>query len=86
VLAYRGVKFDRMLANQNDIPILERHLANTAIVEVGTVEALGVFKNIVAASPVNLGVISGHSGIINAEKVIRLTADCDHTPGKNYLS
>ena len=32
-------------------------------------------ENIVAASPVNLGVMSGHSGIINAEKVIRLAAD-----------
>jgi hypothetical protein len=67
-----------MLADQDYISILKRHLADAAIVDVRAVKTFGVFENIVVALPVDLGVMSGYGGIINLEEVIWLTANRDH--------
>src|SRR5713226_652948 len=57
-------KVDRMLADQHDISVLKHHLADSAIVDIGAIKALGIFESIVVAFPVDLGVMSGHGGII----------------------
>jgi hypothetical protein len=75
-----------VLANQDDITISEPHLTNSFIVDVRSVETFHVLNHITVRSPINLGVMSRNSGIIDAKDVIRLTANSDYATRWDYFT
>ena len=86
MLAFLGPKVDTVLANQDDITVLEPDLTNSFIVDVCSVETFHVLNHITVRFPINLGVMSRNSGIIDAKDVIRLTANSDYAACWNYFA
>ena len=81
-----GTKVDGMLANKNDVAISEADLGNSFIVYVCPIEAFHVLNHITVRFPINLGVMSRDGRIVDAEDIIRLTADSDYAASWNYFA
>ena len=75
ILVGLGIKFDRMLANQDYIPILEYGFIGTMIVSISTVKTVSVLKDVVVAIPINLGMVSRNGRVIDLYEVVWLTAN-----------
>jgi hypothetical protein len=74
-----------MLANEDDVTVLENGPVDMAIVQVGAIEAFHIFDNIILVLAVNLGVVSGDGRIVDGQKIIWLAADCDYAASDGDL-
>src|ERR1700685_1497502 len=84
-LSRTAVKFNPVLANYDDIPIVKRRPRNPAIVKVGGVKALVVFKNVMIVFPENPRMVAGNNGIIDPDQIIGLAANRHHAPTQDHF-